>query len=82
MSQNPKSTSDEIRIIHAKQQASDWVLLIQAIARALVSLAIIATGAWLMATGREIPQSAWNVALLVLGGLFGIDALEKWSKRS
>jgi hypothetical protein len=72
-----KTISDQIKIIRVKQAASDTVVIITAVTRAVIAVAVVVSGAYLLATGVPIPEQAWSIALLVVGGLFGIEAVTK-----
>lgn len=76
---DPARISDQIRIIKASRGASDTVVLIQAITRALMALSVILAGIYLIATGVQIPPGAIEIALLVVGAFFGSEALHKFS---
>lgn len=81
MSDDPRRTTDEIRIIRAKQSANDTVLLIQAVARAVMALVIILVGAYLLISQIPIPSQAWPIALAVVGAYFGVESVSAFLKR-
>jgi hypothetical protein len=58
----------------------DNTQLIQAITRAIIAVIIVGGCAYAVATGVSIPTEAWGLAGIVIGGLFGADALIKYAR--
>lgn len=80
-SKNPKTTSDEIRIIRARSDRTSQVMLIQALTRAAIAIIVVVAGAYLLIAQIPIPESAIKVALLILGAYFGSEAAYKFLSR-
>jgi hypothetical protein len=76
-SDGQRTASDTIKIIHAQQAASDTALIIQTTVRSIIVLAIVATGSYCLITGKQIPSEAWQIAMVVLGSLFGVDIITR-----
>lgn len=81
-SADPRTISDEIRIIRARSGASDTAMLIQAVARALIAIGIVIIGGFLLWTGRDIPAGAQNVGWIILGVYFGSESVFKLLARN
>jgi hypothetical protein len=81
---SPKDSriSDQIRVIKAKSDTTQAVMLLQAITRALIALIVIATGSYLLIAQIPVPDPALKVALLVLGAYFGSEAAYKFLSRN
>jgi hypothetical protein len=75
--EDSRTTSETIRIIHAQQAASDTALIIQTTVRSIIVLAIVATGSYCLITGKQIPAEAWQIAIVVVGSLFGVDIITR-----
>jgi hypothetical protein len=70
-------TPESIKVIRVRTQAETTIAVIQAITRGVIAVGVIGVGGYLMATGAPIPEQAWSIAFLVIGGLFGVEALAK-----
>jgi len=55
----------------------DYVTIIQAVTRAVCAVIITGGSIYLLATGVTLPDYYWYVVGLVLGGLFGVEAVAK-----
>jgi hypothetical protein len=55
----------------------DYVSIIQAVTRALVALILAGGSIYLLASGVSLPDYYWYAVALVLGGLFGVEAVAK-----
>jgi len=82
--QREETISDQIRIVHAVAQAqvTRTVLLIQAVTRSILAIAVTLSGAYLLASQIPIPSTAVNIAILVLGAYFGIEGAAAFVKRN
>jgi hypothetical protein len=74
--------SDTIRVIKAKSDTTQTVILLQAITRGLIALIVILTGSYLLIAQIPVPDSALKIALLVLGAYFGSEAAYKFLSRN
>jgi hypothetical protein len=54
--------------------------LVQAITRGLIAVVIIGGCAYAVATGASVPTEAWSLAGIIVGGLFGADAVIKYAR--
>jgi hypothetical protein len=61
---------------------NDKIILLQAIVRAVLAVAVVGVGSYLLISGFPIPPEAWKIALLVLGAYFGFEATAAFKKRS
>jgi hypothetical protein len=55
----------------------DYISIIQAITRSLIGLIVVGGGLYLLASRTPIPTEAWGVAAVVIGALFGVEAIAK-----
>ncbi len=55
----------------------DTISLIQAGARAVIGVIVVAGSIYMLAAGTSVPTEWWGLAGIVIGGLFGVEAVAK-----
>jgi hypothetical protein len=54
--------------------------LTQAIIRGIIAVVIVGGCVYAIATGQNVPTEMWALAGIVVGGLFGADAVIKYAR--
>lgn len=60
----------------ANVQNGNVISIIRIVLCAMICLASLGLGAWLMTRGIELPVAWWGIAAIGIGGVAGADVLE------
>ncbi len=55
----------------------DTISIIQAVARGVIGAVVIGGSIYMLSTGVTIPTEWWGLAGIIVGGLFGVEAIAK-----
>lgn len=58
----------------------DNTQLVQAIIRGVIAVVLVGGSVYIAATGQTVPTEMWAVVGIVVGGLFGADAVVKYAR--